>query len=102
MEVDSIDAGKIILSNLEVADEVDEYTLTNIHFHSGSEHLLSDERLDMELHLVHQIVDPRESKNDYLVLAVLFHCEAVLNNVFLTNLHIQTLEVKYYPFLFMA
>lgn len=54
-----------------VALEDEYYTLTDIHFHRPSEHVIDDRQEDLEFHLVH-----KNKKGQPLVCALLFHLTA--------------------------
>ena len=54
------------------------YKFVNFHIHSPSEHTFNGENYDLELHLVHEMIDPDPSKNQFAVVAVFF--DTKLNN----------------------
>jgi carbonic anhydrase len=57
-----------------------EFSGVQFHFHSGSEHTINGQRLDLEMHTVH---NPQESANSFIAAAVgiLFSVEEYTANL---------------------
>lgn len=74
------------------------YKLSNIHFHTGSEHTVNKHRYPVEMHMVHSLDDKFKSLTKYekLVIGVFFTNEDAdgYENPLLAAFNLNTLKVN--------
>ena len=64
--------------------------------HSPSEHTFDGKHYDLELHMVHQIIDLDPSKNEYAVVAIFFdsNVNGGRSNPFIDALNVKTIRSR--------
>ena len=69
------------------------YKIANIHFHLNSEHTINNKTYDMEMHVVHEIVDSNDANNLHMVIGYIFEAsDNYDDNSFLNSIGFNTGE----------